>query len=62
LEIIYLTTEKENEMDERTLVAIMATIIFSGADDKESPCGYNPKEAVVKARSVLKFIDTGAEE
>ena len=52
-----LIPKEEIRMDDRTLVAIMAAIIFSGADDNEKAAGYSPISATVKARDILKATD-----
>jgi hypothetical protein len=41
-------------MDRTQLVAILAAIIYSGADDSERAAGYTPVSAVEKARTILR--------
>lgn len=36
------------------LVAILAAIIHSGADDREGACGYSPDGAVKRAKLILE--------
>jgi hypothetical protein len=40
-------------MDERALLAILAAIVYSGADDPERPAGYTTAGAVATARLIL---------
>jgi hypothetical protein len=50
-------------MDELQLVAIMAAIIYAGADDAEKSAGYTPSSAALKAKQILhetKQLLTGA--
>jgi hypothetical protein len=45
-------------MDRNQLVAILAAIIYSGADDNERTPGYTPDSAVQKARAILREAET----
>ncbi len=43
-------------MDSKTLLAIMAAIIYSGADDCEKSSGYDAVGAVKKAQAILTVV------
>jgi hypothetical protein len=46
-------------MDKLTTVAVMAAIIFSGADDNEKGAGYTPNGCVDRALQIYKAaVDT----
>jgi hypothetical protein len=43
-------------MDETQLLAIMAAIIYAGADDSQRAAGYTPVSAAVKAQTILREV------
>lgn|SRR5262249_60033179 len=44
-------------MEERQLLAVMAAIVFAGADDSERAAGRNPEQAVGVALQILASVD-----
>jgi len=48
-------------MKDKELIAIMAAIIFAGADDCEEAAGYRPKDAVDKAIEILTAVEEAKE-
>jgi hypothetical protein len=49
-------------MDKRQLLAIMAAIIFAGADDNEGSPGYTPDQAVERAAQILEYVNDSLRE
>lgn len=49
-------------MSKRELLAIMAAIVYSGADSVDGDSGYTPKNAVRVARAILMEVDKSFEE
>lgn len=43
-------------MNDETLLAVLAAIIYAGADDSEGTAGYTVAQAVGKAAKVVAYI------